>query len=940
MKIHRSSTLEILEDRIAPAGIVDVQYDAATGELTLTGDGVANELSVFLTGPNTYRIEGLATDIETGGTSFFDIGKLTKLTFLGGAGADTLELFNLHTLTEFSFSGEAGDDQLTVQNLTVKGAVQLHGGADSDTVSFDGLLTSIGGNLTIDSAATATDSISVEFNAQKTVLGGSVIFTGGGGSDSLGFFGEGPLNIGKGVNFNSGAGGGNLNISNDDLATVGKLTTGESILFTGDAGDDELNFDGVNVNLASGIRMTGGALNDVISFGTNPGTVKVGKLATGESIFFDGGADDDSITLSAMSLTLSGGIDLVGGDGTNGIDLDAASGIAKIGKLTTGQSLRLTGGTGSDSISTLSSNLSLAGGVELAGAEGNNRIDLLGAGGKTTVGKLPSGASILFTGGASSDSIQSDVGLLTLAGGVDFAPGDGTNSFTLTSASGTAKIGKLATGQSIRLAGGTGNDSIATNSANLSLAGGIELTGANGTNRIDLDSASGKATVGKLASGASILFTGGTGSDTIDTTVGNLTFAGGIDFSAGDGANLINLISDNGVVKIGVLATAQSILFVGGTGTDAIASDIAVATLAGGIELNAGGGNNDLEFDDDGLVKIGKFGTGQSVLFTGTTNADNEIDFGGFVTLAGSVEVTGGTGSDDIDFDGKVTVGKNAAGVSVSLVGGDGDDDIDFADNIFLAGSLKHDGGNNDDELDLNSVDTLTIKGAVEMIGGTGADRFDLVSFGLSLGSTVTFTGGDNADLFSIVADGTIAGDVSVDLGSNAAATQAVTLESRTGLPGSLILKGAFTLDADAASTTADSLIITNISVAKLIDLKLGGGVSTVTIDNLIAGDEFKLDTRGGADVVNIERGNFFGGSVIKKLATILTGDGDDQLAIGSPDPAVIAPFPDHTRVNFIGGLVADGGLGANDDRNDFGAENTFGVPLTPPAGFESLTLP
>lgn len=44
-------------------------------------------------------------------------------------------------------------------------------------------------------------------------------------------------------------------------------------------------------------------------------------------------------------------------------------------------------------------------------------------------------------------------------------------------------------------------------------------------------------------------------------------------------------MSDNGVVKIGVLATAQSILFQGGSGTDGISTDIAVATLAGGIAI-------------------------------------------------------------------------------------------------------------------------------------------------------------------------------------------------------------------------------------------------------------------------------------------------------------------------------------------------------------------
>ena len=104
------------------------------------------------------------------------------------------------------------------------------------------------------------------------------------------------------------------------------------------------------------------------------------------------------------------------------------------------------------------------------------------------------------------------------------------------------------------------------------------------------------------------------------------------------------------------------------------------------------------------------------------------------------------------------------------------------------------------------------------------------------------------------------------------------------------------------------------------------------------AGDEFKLDTRGGADVVNIERGNFFGGSVIKKLATIQLGIGDDQLLIGNPLPAVVAPFPDHTRVNFLGGLNADGGVGGSDNRNDIVGEND-GVLIAGLIGFELSTL-
>jgi hypothetical protein len=79
---------------------------------------------------------------------------------------------------------------------------------------------------------------------------------------------------------------------------------------------------------------------------------------------------------------------------------------------------------------------------------------------------------------------------------------------------------------------------------------------------------------------------------------------------------------------------------------------------------------------------------------------------------------------------------------------------------------------------------------------------------------------------------------------------------------------------------------------------------------------------------------------LIKKIATITLGDGDDQLAIGNPVPSPNpVGTPDSTRVNFAGGLTTDGGLGANDNRNDFGAQNDFGVPLTPPTGFELLTL-
>lgn len=53
--------IEPLESRIAPAGIVTFDYNAGTGELTLTGDTAANQVNVFQTGVGTHRIEAPGT---------------------------------------------------------------------------------------------------------------------------------------------------------------------------------------------------------------------------------------------------------------------------------------------------------------------------------------------------------------------------------------------------------------------------------------------------------------------------------------------------------------------------------------------------------------------------------------------------------------------------------------------------------------------------------------------------------------------------------------------------------------------------------------------------------------------------------------------------------------------------------------------------------------
>jgi hypothetical protein len=148
-------TIELLEPRIAPAGLVTAVYVEASGELTLTGDADANEVTIFQTGTNAYRIEGVTTDINTVGTTFLDIGILKKLTIDGGDEADTFTGINLKSLTSLTLSGGIGNDTFNMENVVVKGPLAYHGGAGGDHLNFRGLSAEITGDLTADSAAGA-----------------------------------------------------------------------------------------------------------------------------------------------------------------------------------------------------------------------------------------------------------------------------------------------------------------------------------------------------------------------------------------------------------------------------------------------------------------------------------------------------------------------------------------------------------------------------------------------------------------------------------------------------------------------------------------------------------------------------------------------------------------------------------------------------------------
>jgi hypothetical protein len=879
MTKHVFSTVEILEDRIAPAGIVTVGYNAATGELSLTGDAADNQVNLFQTGPNQYRIEGLtATTLNPGGFTFIDIGKLAMVTINGGNGNDTFNLTNLLTLKRLSFDGAGGFDNLLGINITTIGRVDLEGGADPDNITFDGASTVFGGKLEI---RDTSGGLGVFFNAGRTVIGGSVIFEGGDGFDQFTAGGPGTISLAKGLDFDGGAGSSAVQFQNQGRTSIGQLATVESVLFNGGDGSDTLLFAAANSALAGGVRMTGGMGGDAISFSNSQSKTRIGTLASGQSILFDGGAGNDAIAAVGARVAAAGGIEFLAGDGANTVNLGSANGSVALGNLAGGQSIK-------------------------------------------------------FTGGVGNDSMTFSPASLTLAGAIDVAGGEGTNTITLNSPNGTATLGKLATGASIRFTGGAGDDSLTIESARLFLAGGISVAGGDGTNTITLNGSNGRAVLGKMAGGQSLKYVGGVNNDTFVTGVSAFIATGGLQFDGGDGTNSINLGGSNGTVRLGKLATGQSIDYTGGSGSDSVSSLQARVIMAGGIEIDGGDGNNGLNMDAEGKIRLGVIVGGQSIKVTGGSGNDSSFLGGNVVTLQGSAEMTGGSGGDSIDFDGsRVTIGKTVAGDSIVLVGNDGSDGIDLEESVTLLGKLTLDGGAGNDFLGLDLLDSLTVNAAVTFDGGPDNDTLTIDVHTLLLGGKLTFTAGSGTDNATINAQGAVVGDIILDLGTATAGNQNALLTGRNGLRSALSLKGELAITGDGDAATTDSLTITNVAVKKAIDVSLGAGVSTVNIDNLVARDVLDLSTGDGADVINIERNNFFGNSIIAKLATIQAGTGDDMVLIGSATPPPNGGLADSTRVRFIGGLNVAGGVGGADQRNDIAGQNDFPLGAPTISGFE-----
>lgn len=594
----RRTSLEPLEERIAPAGLITATF--VHGLLAIQGsDGADHNVSITKTGSATFRIDGNATDINASGvTSKTFHGVLRSVNIQGGAGADVFALTNLSPLKSLVFNGNAGVDSLTTSNLkTVSGGnVDIVLGSETGSVDFSGARTSLHGHLNIDLggggaatfaspatgisgnvAITGAGSDSLAFTGASTYLTHALTFTGGNGDASVSATGKSlqvkglvTLNGGSGtntfelgartntfgaahtpggVNVNMGAGPGSITFGGNSTSVAGDLK-----INLGSAGSSA-HMDSLVTSVRDTVQVTGGAGNDILAFN--------GRTSIGKTLSFVGNGGNDSFAGSGPGFRVKGATSMDGSQGTNSFGFNEAS--------LSLASLTVTGGTGKDVVN-ITADGHISGNVNLnLGLDGTGPSSVTLQSHAGIVNGLKLGASLnVSMPGATVDTLT--IANIQIANGFTGQTGNDVS---------TVNISKLSTKGDFNLQTGDGADVVNLDniaSRDLTVGTGVgadvlnidnfhvrnlSIDTGTGADVLHLERIASDAGTSRVLGTASILT--GIGADQIRigdaTSAANMKvlFMGAVSLDAGDGANMINDIVASNFFK-----SAPSIAATGG----------------------------------------------------------------------------------------------------------------------------------------------------------------------------------------------------------------------------------------------------------------------------------------------------------------------------------------------------------------------------------------
>lgn len=684
------SSLECLEPRIAPAGVVTIDsYDPVKGTLSISGDDADNHITFFQTAPGHFRLAAVevsgvsSTVINSGdlqGVAFVDLtGKLRDVLVNLAGGNDGLRLQDLPGLRSLLVLMGGGDDGLRLEKVATTGAAMLDLGSGMDTFALSGASVRVGGDLTIEDGG---DGMKGLIDTLDLAIKGQLIVAGNSGPDVISSpvtsqSAPGQISVGKGINF---SGGGGLDVFSLTIGTltVGKTADGLSLQATGGADPLSISLDAQRATFAGSIDFTGGASTDRLDLVGLP--LSVGRNSLGESIAFDGGGGGADVLAIDGSVKLQGGIDATGG-GHLAVSAGhpSAPNSLSFGKLKSGHSVSI---DSSAPVGLLLSGtpLSLAGGLSVHTA-GDALLQLTGA--TLSVGQSPGGQSIEVQSGGAVDLLFLSAQTV-FQGGVKITAGQGLSAEVEAT---KLSLGKTSAGDSLLLSAGNSTTNVLKmNIDTLTATGALSYLGSSGVDTITL--ALGRLSAPRLGvvagdGGNTVLiqvdqmnlgafsYVGGSEDDTL-TVHASGSIRGDVTVELGDAfdnnaatfapltagapelkiGGLFKVTSTSGGVvgdflTIDRLSVAKNFEAIMGKRSSQVAID--GLTVKGTTSIDTGAGNDTVEIERASTFLNSSFakgftlnlGDGNDTLHIGNNaspliNMTNRVHFGGFVSLDGA----------------------------------------------------------------------------------------------------------------------------------------------------------------------------------------------------------------------------------------------------------------------------------------------------------------
>lgn len=823
---------------------------AGTNVLTSLGDALISLPQVTTSGAAgmTIASEG---GVTLGGSFNINAGVLSIAIDTNNNGSNTLSATGTVTATGITLSGLGGNDTFDLDaNVVSLGALLFD----------DALLADLGGSLSATTTLTIQDVATVNMAANRNMTAGGnllahagvtqISLVGAGGTNTFTATGEGNINLAPVVSSNNAA----LTATAQGNITLASANTGTgNVTLSADSNNNT-----VLANLTTG-AIAGGAIS-----------LQAGATAN-DTIDVTG-----SLAGTSVSIAQALAVDLA-----QAVDLSASAGALTVSTLT----LNLSGAGGTNTLTSLGGTTISLPQVTTSGAAG---LTIASEGGVTLGGSLNIGAGALaITVDSNNTTVETlhatgtvTAGGITLSGmgGDDLFDLDGNVTSTaamLIQDAATAEVGgnlgatttltlqdigmvDLAAGRTV-----TAGGNLLANTG----VGQIRLTGAGGTNTFTA-TGEGNINLGPVVSTNNATL--------VATAQGNVTLASA---NVGTGDVTLSADSNNNTALASVTTgaiTGNAITLRGGTtvndlinitgdiaGTTIVIQQAITADLAQDVDLTATGGALTITASTLNLSGAGGTNTltttGGSLLslpqISSTGAANLVVLSDGGVTLNGSVNTAGGSLAVTVDADnnGAATLLANGAvtATGITFTGTGGDDTFDLNGNVTSMGDLLLDNATLADiENDLSATGALTIQNiptvdlAVDASLSAGGDL--LVHTGVT---AINLSGAGGTNAFTATGEGDVQ-LAPVTSASNASLT--VTAQGNVTLDAVNLGMGTLTASADSDNDTVGATMMLQGVTAGTIGL-FGG---TDLNDSLtVAGD---LDATGlGITVLNFGSASF-----------------------------------------------------------------------------------